>query len=101
MRAITSVVDSHVSTAAILSACPVLRTGRHLSKVVPRVRLPALPTPRDGSRIDLDGPHAGHYFHSSLLALMRADVKANSPARLAASTAIPSAVARIGMGSGT
>lgn len=28
--------------------------------------------------IDLDGPHAGLYFHSSLLALMRADDKANS-----------------------
>lgn len=34
----------------------------------------------DGSAgISIDGPQAGLYYHSSLLALMRADVKANGP----------------------
>lgn len=33
----------------------------------------------DSSGIDLDGPYAGLYYHSSLLALEKADVKANRP----------------------
>jgi hypothetical protein len=32
-----------------------------------------------GKGIDLGGPHAGEYFHSSLLTLVRADAKANGP----------------------
>jgi Protein of unknown function (DUF3828) len=32
-----------------------------------------------GKGIDLEGPNAPLYFHSSLVALMRADIKANGP----------------------
>jgi len=34
---------------------------------------------RGGKGIDFDGPHSALYFHSSLLALEKADVKANGP----------------------
>jgi hypothetical protein len=80
MRALTLIAIT-VSIAAVLPACPSHAQDAASAKAfLTSIYQHYQNGDEDGSAgINFDGSQAALYYHSSLLALMRADVKANGP----------------------